>query len=148
MLGLIRKITGFIREKAPGGEAVRYIVVGVLTTLVNYCLFTLMTWILGIDVTVSNVTAIAVSILFAYVANKTIVFRRHSDTKSELALEFVKFVGSRLFTMAIEVGAVYLFVNVLGKNEQLGKLVAMALVVVLNYFISKLIVFRGANHND
>jgi putative flippase GtrA len=124
-----------------GGEAFRYIIVGGLTTLINFGVFALMTKILDIGVTVSNVTSISISILFAYITNKLIVFRRRCDTWAELALECVKFIGSRLVTMAVEVGCVMLFVDVFGQDELIGKAEAVVIVVILNYVISKLIVF-------
>ena len=138
----MKKIIDIIRQKWLVREEVRYIIIGGLTTLVNYGLFGLMCEIMKIDYTVSNVTSISVSILFAYVTNKLYVFKRRCDTVAELGKEFVKFVGSRLFTMAIEIGGVWLFVEALHVDAMLGKAVSIVVVVILNYFISKLIVFR------
>ena len=138
----VKKLIEFVFGNGHGGETLRYVVVGALTTLVNYGLFELMWGILGVDVTVSNVTAISVSVLFAYVVNKLIVFRSHTASNAALALEFAKFVGSRLFTMGLEVGAVMLFYNILGYNARLVKIGAQVLVVITNYFISRAIVFR------
>ena len=136
------KIIGFLKGRGIGGEAVRYIVIGVMTTLVNFSLFALMTKALKIDVTISNVTSVSVSILFAYITNKLIVFRRRSSSRAELMKEFFKFVGSRLFTMALEIGSVLLFVNVFGQDELVGKVEAQVLVIIANYIISKVFVFR------
>ena len=137
---MIQKIINYV--KGISGEAMRYIIAGVTTTLVNFALFALMTEILHLPVTPSNVTSIAVSILYAYVVNKRFVFKNKCDTAAELALEFVKFVGARLFTMAIEILGVLLTVNILGQNKMLGKAETQVLVIVANYFISKLLVFR------
>ena len=136
------RIIGFLKSRGIGGEAVRYIIVGVMTTLVNFSLFALMTKAMKIDVTVSNVTSVSVSILFAYITNKLIVFRRRSSSRIELMKEFFKFVGSRLFTMALEIGSVLLFVNVFGQDELVGKVEAQVLVIIANYIISKVFVFR------
>ena len=141
--GVIQRIISSVRKKGLDREGVRYVIVGGLTTLVNFGVFAVMHRVLKIDVTVSNVTSISISILFAYAANKLVVFKRHCDTRVELVLEFIKFVGSRLFTMAIEVGAVWLFVDILVLNALVGKAASQVLVIILNYIISKLIVFRG-----
>ena len=143
MIEAIRKITEYVFGKTIGAETIRYVFVGALTTFVNFSLFTVMTFALGIEVTVSNVTSISVSILFAYAANKLIVFRRRSSTFKELAFEFAKFVGSRLFTMALEVAVVHIFFYILGYEALLGKATANVLVVIANYIISKVIVFRA-----
>jgi len=138
----IRKLIKYVLGKDPGGETIRYLIVGGATTLVNYGLFELLHSLAGLGVTVSNVTSIAASVIFAYVANKLIVFRMRSESLKELVTEFFKFVGSRLFTIALEIWAVELFDKVLGMSARLGKIVSLVVVVVTNYFISKLIVFR------
>lgn len=128
--------------KSARGESIRYLFIGGCTTLVNFVIFALMTKLLNIEITVSNVTSIAASILFAYAANKLFVFRSCCSSILALLFEFVKFVGSRLFTMAVEVGGVFLFVNVIGQDSLIGKTETMVVVIAGNYFISKFIVFR------
>ena len=142
VLNTYNKIKEFIFGKGIGGERARYLIVGGLTTLINFGLFTLLNEIMGVDSTVSNLISIPVSILFAYIANKLAVFRRHSGSIEELAAEFCKFVGSRLFTMAIDVGVVFLFDNVLSWNATVGKAISQVIVIVVNYIISKALVFR------
>ena len=143
-----KRLIDYIRNKELGAESIRYIIVGVTTTLLNYGLFELMQTVIGISVTVSNVTSICVAIVFSYVANKLYVFKRHSDSQATLALEFIKFVGSRLITMAIEVGIVELFDKVLGYDARIGKVVALVLVIIVNYILSKMIVFKKLDKTD
>ena len=145
MAGLVERIVEYIRGKSGGAETVRYIIVGALTTLINYALFELLYSVLHIDVTICNVIAISVSILFAYIANKLIVFRRHSASLTLLAVEFFSFIGSRLITMALEVGIVLLFHNILNYNARLCKVAALVLVIITNYFLSRLLVFRSSD---
>ena len=142
MTKLVQRIIEYVFGKKLGAETIRYIIVGALTTFVNFGMFELLYGLVGINVTASNVTSISTSIIFAYVANKLVVFRRRSGSFSEVAVEFCKFVGSRLFTMALEVGAVELFYTVLGQDARLGKIASQILVIIANYLISKLIVFR------
>jgi len=144
--GLLRKIIEYVLGKKIGAETIRYVVIGGLTTLVNLGLFELMYTVLGIEVTVSNVTSVAIAILFAYVANKHVVFRRHSSSLNELVLEFFKFVASRILTsMTFEVGGVLLFHNILGFDARLCKITAQVLVIITNYIMVKLVVFRNSD---
>ena len=138
---MIARIIKLIKDREIAGETVRYVIIGGITTLVSFCLFAAMTKLMNIDITISNVVSISVTILIAYVMNKLIVFRQRGKTGAGLLLEFVKFVGSRLFTMALDVGVVLLFVDVFGQDELIGKTVSLVLVVIGNYFISKIIVF-------
>ena len=138
----MRKIIDKYFGKWLAREEIRYLIIGGLTTAINYGLFALMYEIIKIDYMISNVTSISVSILFAYITNKLYVFKRHCSTNEELALEFVKFVGSRLFTMAIEIGTVWLFVERFNLQATPSKAISIIIVIILNYIISKLIVFR------
>ncbi|HHT17863.1 MAG TPA: GtrA family protein [Papillibacter sp.] len=128
--------------RGPRGEAIRYLAVGGCTTLIDYGVYYLMTVYFRQDVTLSNIVSVAVAILFAYIANKVVVFRSKTTRLRQFLLESARFLGARLATMALEVGAVYLFVNRLGQNEQLGKIEAIVLVIIANYVLSKFFVFR------
>ena len=139
---MFQRIKKYILGKGLGEETLRYIVFGVLTTLVNFGLFVFMYELCGIDYNISNITSISASILFAYITNKLIVFRWHCDSRKALLLEFIKFVGARLFTLALEFYGLRLFVEVLNWNATFGKVVLMVLVVILNYIFSKLFVFK------
>lgn len=128
-------------------EAFRYLFIGVCTTLVNLAVFWFLTDIVGmvsnIQMTLANLTSVVISILFAYVTNKIYVFDSHVANLRELWLEFCKFVGARLFTLVIEVGGLYLLVNILGQGKMIGKLETQVLVIIGNYFISKWFVFKS-----
>lgn len=155
----IKKIYNLVFGDSAGAETIRYLIVGGLTTLVSFGLFTLLVLVSPFEFTVAvpvfgfeptvthidvyNFISIVIAILFAYVTNKLIVFRRRCGSKAALMREFFKFIGSRVFTMVLEIGIVWLFYNVMGINALIGKVVATVVVVVTNYVLSKLIVFRG-----
>ena len=128
--------------KSPRGEAVRYVIIGGCTTLVDYVTYQVMIAYLHIGITVSNVVSTVLAILFAYVTNKFIVFLSRSASFSELAVEFLKFTVSRLFTMLLEFGGVYLLVNIVGQDYRLGKAETIVIVIIVNYALSKLFVFK------
>lgn len=134
-----------IRDRIIGlltSEGMRYLFIGGCTTLVNLVVFTVLCRIVHLDVNISNIISVAVSILFAYVANKLVVFRSHCSSLGELAAECARFIGARLATMVIEVGGVYVLYNIIHQDELIAKLETQVLVVIGNYFISRFIVFR------
>jgi putative flippase GtrA len=126
------------------GETVRYLIVGVLTTLVDMGVFALATGVMDMPVNAGNIISIIVAILFAYIANKLVVFRARSPDRRGLFLEFAKFIGARLITMALEVGVVWLIAGAAGGDKYAAKAIALVLVIISNYILSKLIVFRRA----
>lgn len=124
-------------------RAVRYLIAGGATTLVNLIVFTLLCRVLHIEVNISNVISVISAILFAYVINKIFVFRSKCPSPGALLAEFVKFVGARGITMIIEVGGVFLLYNIIGQNELIAKLETQVVVLIANYVISKFLVFKN-----
>jgi putative flippase GtrA len=124
------------------GETVRYLIVGGLTTLVGIGSLALTTDVLTLSVLAGNTVSNIAAILFAYVTNKLIVFKSKCSDARALRLEFVKFIGSRLVTMALDEAVVWLLVIAAGLDKYIGKAAALVLVIIANYALSKLIVFR------
>ena len=131
-----------IMLKLKSKEVIVYIIVGIMTTIVNFSIYTMLYYFLRIDVTISNIISVIVSILFAYIMNKLFVFHSHCQTLKEVFGECSKFISARIVTMIIEVGGVYLLVNILGRDEFIGKLETQVVVLVGNYLISKFFVFK------
>lgn len=119
-----------------------YLFFGVLTTAVNYLVYLPCYNLLGLSAAVSNVIAWAVAVIFAYLTNKPFVFRSHDWSASTVIPEFAKFVGCRVLSGGGETLILLLTVDILGLNGNLWKLIVSVLVVIGNYFGSKLLVFR------
>lgn len=123
-------------------ELISYVFWGVMTTVVNYVTYFLLTEGLRVYYLTSNVIAWAVSVLFAYFVNKLFVFRS-KDWAWRVALrELWQMVASRIFSLGLETGILWLFVEKLLLNEFIVKLAANVLVVIVNYVLSKFIIFN------
>ena len=124
-------------------RAVRYVFFGALTTLVNLAVFFIFREILRVPLTASNVISVAAAILFAYLVNARFVFASEERKLSGKLREFFRFVGSRISTMIIEVGGVWLLVEIMGADDMISKILIQFAVLVLNYVFSRFLVFRG-----
>lgn len=125
-------------------EIINYLIVGVLTTLVSilsYFLFTIS--ILNpnnqIELQVANILSWVLAVIFAYFTNRKYVFVSNNKHKLE---EFLKFTSSRITTLLIEMIFMYIFVCILLFNDKIMKIIAQIVVIVLNYILSKLFVFK------
>lgn len=127
-------------EKLYANSVVRYIFFGGCTTLVNLISFYILRKC-GVQLTVANVISIILAILFAYVVNSRFVFQDKCETLKDHILPFIKFISARLVTMVIEVGGVWLLVEVMHMNDMLGKFLTQFIVLALNYVFSKFFVF-------
>ena len=94
---------------------------------------------------VSNVISISGAILFAYFANKYIVFRNRTENVKQALFEFISFITTRLFSMALELFFVWFTVEVLRLFPYVGKFITQGLVIITNYCFGKWVVFRKQN---
>ena len=130
-------------------EVILYVVFGGLTTLVNFVSFWAFNKILGEKFyLVSNVIAWFISVVFAYVTNKLWVFQSKSWKREVVFKEFGLFVSSRLLTGTLEIIGVPFLVkmglnySVMGIEGLFAKVLVSVLVVILNYILSKLVIFK------
>ena len=121
-------------------EIINYIITGGFGTVVNIGAFTLFR-MLNFDITVSNVFAWVITIVFVYIASKFFVFKTADKSKKESSKEFVMFVLARLTTLGIEILLLNLTIEVMHMNEFISKVAAQIVVIILNYILSKLLVF-------
>ena len=121
-------------------DVIRYVFFGGCTTLVNLvCFFVLRKC--RVELNIANLISIITAILFAYVVNSRYVFQDKCETFKDHIRPFCKFISARLVTMVIEVGGVWLLVEVCKMNDMAGKFITQFIVLALNYIFSKFLVF-------
>ena len=126
-------------------ETVSYLFWGVVTTLVNLAVYYLLLplpFFSGSRYIYAHDAGIVAGKVSAYFANKFFVFRKKNETKGALAAEIVLFVFTRLFTFFLDHFTLRFLVEVLGGDKMIMKWISTALVVVVNYFLGKFLVFR------
>lgn len=123
-------------------EPILYVWFGGWTTVVNYVSYLLFADVLKVQYLGSTGIAWFLSVLFAYVTNRKWVFASAADTPKAVAAECASFFGSRIFTGLCDAGLMFLCVTLLHWNDKLCKLLINVLVIVLNFVLSKLFVFR------
>lgn len=124
------------------GEIVRYLVFGVLTTVVNIVVYTVSARLIHLSVLVSNVLAWLLSVLFAYVTNRSFVFSSKASGAKAIAGECLGFFAGRLATGILDTILMVILVDIFALNDILTKCFVNVVVIILNYVISKLFVFR------
>ena len=132
---LRRKIWDLYRKYL---EVINYLVVGGLTTFISIFVYGLCSRLFNLELISSNIISWIVAVLFAYYTNKIFVFR----SKGKSFKEFISFVGSRVITLLLDTALMLLFVNVINMNDLIAKVIVQIVVIVGNYIISKMIVFK------
>ncbi len=129
-------------------EILVYLIVGVLTTIVSWAAKFLWNFLFYagtstptvVQNTILSVVENASGIAFAYPTNRRWVFQSKNPN---ILAEAGSFVGSRLATMAMSWLLNLLLTNALGIPMAVSTIVSAVFVVIANYLISKLLVFRG-----
>ena len=119
-----------------------YLFFGVCTTLVNIAAYRICSYGIHLSITASTVIAWIVSVLFAYVTNRKWVFESKAADPGAIIRELISFFAARLSTGLLDLAIMYVFAEKMQINDMAVKIVSNVIVIVLNYVLSKLIVFR------
>ena len=154
----MEKIKAILHDRDKLREAFLYLIFGVLTTLVSWCVYYAWRQLLGLTTyptdsaqyaLIANsgqALAFVLSVAFAFVTNKRLVFR--SDKKGnglgeELGLFFsARVLGWAIFDVALFNLCLALLKNTLADADLWIKLLMNVLVVIFNYVASKFVIFR------
>ena len=137
-------------------EFVLYALFGVATTIANLLAFLISNKILGENLyLVSTAIAWITGVVVAFVTNKLWVFNSKSWELKVFFREFSEFVGARFFSFCVEEAGMWVLVDVGGFGEKslnilgfvitgvcIAKILLSVLVVIINYFFSKFIIFK------
>lgn len=130
-------------------EMLMYLFFGVMTTAVSFVTAGISKHLLesaGLGKapvsTISTAISWICAVTFAYVTNRIWVFDSNAKGKKGILTEMVSFYGGRVFTLLVEMVMMELGYSVMGINYWVTKIVANIVVLILNYVISKLFVFK------
>lgn len=125
-------------------EIINYLIVGGLTTVVSMAIFYGSTWTFldgndAFELQVANILSWVGAVLFSYFANRVFVFE---SKEKNIFKELMAFLSSRVVTLLLDMGTMFVLSTLLHINYNFSKIVAMVLVTVGNYVISKVFVFK------
>ena len=124
-------------------EIINYLIFGVLSTVVNFASYFIFAKLFHIDEVVSSGLSWFCAVLFAYITNKIFVFESKTETVKEFIKEMMSFFACRVLSgILCDVGTFALMVKVLNINDIIAKIVTQIMVVILNYVLSKLVIFK------
>lgn len=119
-----------------------YLFFGALTTLVSILSFILAGTVLRFNVHIANTISWVLAVTFAFFTNRKWVFDGKTSTRKEFFKQARDFYAGRIFTYFVEEVILIVFVNLLALNQDIVKIVAQFVILILNYIISKFFVFK------
>ena len=131
-------------------EIINYLIIGVLTTVVNLAVkYALLFTVLNASDATQLQIAVVISWVVACITNRKIVFKSKSK---KILKEFTAFVSARIFTLILEMLIMFIFVTLLKLDSDLWvvvwSLVAQIVVIVVNYVLSKLVIFKKEKNDE
>ncbi len=124
-------------KKLQASQLVRYVLTGGMTTVINYIIYLGLS-MLTINYLAANSLAWLGAVIFAYFANREMVFQ----SRGNRSREFLQFFSLRLATLAVENLLLLLLVGCVGAGSLVSKIAVSGITVALNYFACKYSIFR------
>ena len=134
MLELLKKYRAFIS----------YAVFGVLTTSINILAYAVCYEHLHIANVPSNIIAWTLAVAFAFITNKLWVFGSKNMSARTILNELWKFITARLAVGLVDLAIMYIAVDICHGPAVVFKVIAAIVTIILNFILSKLVVFRKA----
>ena len=125
-------------------EIINYLIVGGFTTLVSlasyyFCVMTFLNPNNAIQLQLANFISWVCAVSFAYITNRVLVFHSKNNNKVK---ECFGFFVSRIATLLMDAGTMFLFVTIIEMNDKIAKLIVQVIVTIGNYILSKYFVFN------
>ena len=125
-------------------EIINYLIFGVLTTVVSLatyyiCVYTFLNPDNSLQLQVANIVSWIAGVTFAYITNRKFVLESEEQEKLK---EAGKFVTSRIATLLTDMLIMFIGVTILKLNDKIIKLISQIIVIIANYLLSKMLVFR------
>ena len=126
-------------------EIINYLIFGVLTTVVSLLTYYLLVYTIlnpnnPIELQIANIISWITCVTFAYITNRKYVF---NSKDKNIIKEIIKFYSSRLSTLFIDMLIMFIFVTKLNFNDKIIKIIVQIIIIILNYILSKLLVFKN-----
>lgn len=126
-------------------EVLLYLFFGGLTFVISVVSYAAFTEGLGWNELIANLFSWVFAVLFAFFTNRIWVFQAAVKGGKAFLQQMLSFFGGRVFTLVVEEVILLIFITWLGLPGVWVKVAAQVVVIILNYVISKLFVFRKEN---
>ena len=123
-------------------EAIDYLFWGGVAFVLSMVLFYIFANIMMIEEQIANVITWIICVIFTYFTNRTFVFKSKTKGAKAITKEFTEFTSARLATLVLENIVLLICIDLLLWHNMIAKLIGQFLVIVSNYILSKLWIFK------
>lgn len=126
-------------------ELVSYFIFGAISFMLNIVIYFMSVRYLRFHYLAANIFAWIISVVFSFVSNKLLVFQNYAGTWTEWMKQGMMFLSARLITGAVDMLGMFIMVDVVCIEQLLSKITMNIIVIIINYGLSKLWIFRKSS---
>lgn len=136
---MIKKLLQIYRSNPIWRQLLLYGIIGTLSSLLDFGIFTVCNIFFKLDPLISNVIGCLIGILFSFFCNYYLNFKAQSHFWRRLVVFFaIGSVGLIFSEIILHIGT-----NILLWNEYIVKFLSIFLVAALQFLLNKFITFKG-----
>lgn len=143
---MFSKIKTELSDKEKRNHYIKYLVVGIITTVISILGFKLIRiYVPTLNENIANILSIIIAIIVSYFMNRSWVFE---SKEKNMIKEFGKFFTGRLATLVVEEVVFFVGTTLLTFDELIVKISSSAIALIMNYIFSRWMVFRNSKINE
>ncbi len=123
-------------------QVIKFNIVGVLNTLVDISVFSLLTHLFTLAVLPANAISYSCGLLNSYIWNKRWTFKQTNSIGQNVSREIFSFLIVNIITFGLNTGLIQLCTNFIGLSAWLSKIIATIITLAANYIGYSRLVFR------
>ena len=123
-------------------EILLYLFFGGLAFVVSIVTFALFNVSWKINELLANILSWIITVTFAFFTNRIWVFNSPTNGLKEFIKQMSSFFNGRIITLVIEELILFVFITWLQFPNIVVKIIAQVIVIIVNYIISKLFIFK------
>ena len=123
-------------------EGIDYLFWGGVAFVLSMVLFYIFANMMMMEEQIANVITWIICVIFTYFTNRIFVFKSKTSGAKAIVKEFTEFTSARLATLILENIVLFICIDLLSWYNMIAKLIGQFLVIVSNYVLSKLWIFK------
>lgn len=123
----------------------RYSIVGVSNTVIDFGLFFILTRLVEIDMLVANPISVEIAIIWSFTWNNLWTFSKRKVSKPFIK-RFIVFQFVSLGSLILSQNVLFILNNIIGLSDLFSKASTIPIVLVFNYLVNSRWTFRDTSH--
>lgn len=123
-------------------EAMNYLFWGGVAFVLSVVLFYIFANTMDLYEQIANTLSWIICVIFTYLTNRFFVFKSKTRGIRKIGKEFTEFITARILTLVMENTILFVMIDLLTVNNMIAKFIGQFVVIVSNYILSKLWIFK------